>query len=67
MSAMRQTYYLLSLGWNPLLIFVRLRNRERLESYESVADAVKLIWRAKKIMVLTGAGISKCAYFVLCM
>ena len=39
--------------------FPRLRNRTRLENYNTPRDAANLIWRAKKIVVLTGAGISK--------
>lgn len=35
-----------------------LRKRDRIETYNTLSDAVKLIWRAQKIMVLTGAGIS---------
>ncbi|KZP01595.1 SIR2-domain-containing protein [Calocera viscosa TUFC12733] len=35
-----------------------LRDRERLVQYETIDDAVRLIREAKKILVLTGAGIS---------
>jgi len=35
-----------------------LRDRERLVQYETIDDAVRLIKDAKKILVLTGAGIS---------
>ncbi|GAA5848320.1 hypothetical protein JCM3766R1_004661 [Sporobolomyces carnicolor] len=35
-----------------------LRNRERLEQYQTIDDAVELIRTSKKILVLTGAGVS---------
>ncbi|PVG04683.1 SIR2-domain-containing protein [Serendipita vermifera] len=35
-----------------------LRKRDRIGNYDTVGDAVKLLWRAQKILVLTGAGIS---------
>ncbi|GAA6010666.1 hypothetical protein JCM11491_003017, partial [Sporobolomyces phaffii] len=35
-----------------------LRNRERLEQYQTIEDAVSLIRKSKKILVLTGAGVS---------
>ncbi|KAL8276995.1 hypothetical protein RQP46_010630 [Phenoliferia psychrophenolica] len=35
-----------------------LRNREKLEQYNTVDDVVALIAKSKKIMVLTGAGVS---------
>lgn len=36
----------------------RLRNRIKLEEYNTVDDAVSLIRASKKIMILTGAGVS---------
>lgn len=36
----------------------RLRARDKLEEYNTVDDAVALIARSKKILVLTGAGVS---------
>lgn len=35
-----------------------LRNRDKLEEYNTVDDAVALIAKSKKILVLTGAGVS---------
>ncbi|GAA6062920.1 hypothetical protein JCM10212_007151 [Sporobolomyces blumeae] len=35
-----------------------LRNRERLEEYQTIDDAVASIRRSKRILVLTGAGVS---------
>lgn len=35
-----------------------LRAREKLDGYNTVDDAVDLIRKSKKIMVLTGAGVS---------
>ncbi|GAA5930261.1 uncharacterized protein JCM15063_004759 [Sporobolomyces koalae] len=35
-----------------------LRNRDRLEQYQTIEDAVDLIRRSKKILFLTGAGVS---------
>ncbi|GAA5871835.1 hypothetical protein JCM16303_000892 [Sporobolomyces ruberrimus] len=35
-----------------------LRNRERLEQYQTIEDAVSLIRKSKKILILTGAGVS---------
>ncbi|GAA5982482.1 hypothetical protein JCM5350_000428, partial [Sporobolomyces pararoseus] len=35
-----------------------LRNRERLEQYQTIEDAVSLIRKSKKILILSGAGVS---------
>lgn len=35
-----------------------LRNREKLEEYNTVDDAVELIRNSKRILILTGAGVS---------
>ncbi|GAA5949054.1 hypothetical protein JCM3765_003995 [Sporobolomyces pararoseus] len=35
-----------------------LRNRERLEEYQTIEDAVSLIRKSKKILILSGAGVS---------
>jgi hypothetical protein len=37
----------------------RLRFRQKLPAYNTIADAVKLIHTSKRILILTGAGISK--------
>lgn len=41
----------------------RLQQREKLQAYNTVADAVQLIKAANKIVILTGAGISQYSYF----
>ena len=41
-----------------LFTMTSLRNRERLEQYQTIDDAVELIRTSKKILVLTGAGVS---------
>ncbi|CEQ42831.1 SPOSA6832_04675, partial [Sporobolomyces salmonicolor] len=40
------------------LVLNRLRNRDRLEQYQTVDDVVNLIRKSKRILVLTGAGVS---------
>ena len=47
----------LSRSWN-LLRRARLHLREKLPQYNTISDAVSLIVNSKRIMVLTGAGIS---------
>jgi hypothetical protein len=37
-----------------------LRNRHKLEQFNTIDDAVALIAKSKKILVLTGAGVSVC-------
>lgn len=41
-----------------LISIPSLRNREKLDEYNTVDDAVELIRRSKRILVLTGAGVS---------
>ncbi|KAF5316465.1 hypothetical protein D9619_006597 [Psilocybe cf. subviscida] len=36
----------------------RLRNRDKLQQYNTIADAVQLIRQSQRILILTGAGIS---------
>lgn len=58
-SVMRQTLVqqcFLSLAE---LINIRLRNRKRIENYSTVNHAVQLLQKAKNIMVISGAGISR--------
>ena len=38
----------------------RLESREKLPQYNTIDDAVRLIRERKRILVLTGAGISEC-------
>jgi len=39
---------------------IRLQLRERLPQYSTVQDAIDLITSSRRIIVLTGAGISEC-------
>jgi len=41
----------------------RLRNRDKLPQYNTIADAVQLIKQSQRILILTGAGISKCPIY----
>ena len=43
----------------------RLRNRDKLLQYNTVADAVQLIRRSERILILTGAGISEISIYSL--
>jgi NAD-dependent histone deacetylase SIR2 len=36
----------------------RLRMRDKLEEYNTIEDALKLIQNSKRVLILTGAGIS---------
>ena len=41
----------------------RLESRERLLTYNTIDDVVNLIKASKRILILTGAGISQCLRF----
>lgn len=45
-----------------LTLRLRLQLRERLSQYNTLQDVVNLITSSRRILVLTGAGISEYAY-----
>lgn len=44
--------------WTSLIIFASLRQRDKLPQYNTIDNAVELIRRSQRILILTGAGIS---------
>ena len=48
---------------NTTCLLARLRLRERLSRYNSIEDAVSLIQGSRRIIILTGAGISYATLF----
>ena len=51
-------YKRLAYGGKFSFSFLRLRNRDKLPQYNTIADAVQLIQQSRRILILTGAGIS---------
>jgi len=52
-----------------LIISARLRQRDKLSQHNTIADAIDLIQKSQRILILTGAGISafNCSWSALFM
>ena len=45
-------------SWTSLTVFASLRQRDKLPQYNTIDNAVELIQKSQRILILTGAGIS---------
>jgi Sir2 family len=50
-------------SWTSLTIFASLRQRDKLPQHNTIDNAVELIRKSQRILILTGAGISMFNHF----